>query len=265
VHLTQVEHVRYHSAMRISKETKFGYGFLLAGVGLPNLIEKLLGPLAALVAAAVCTVGGVGLLAAGHFHREKTIGFEVPQRNVLPAAITVTLLLGMIISLFVAVKRFRFQEERHITEKSEPVQPVQPESRPEQEKSKHNQTVSSPNPEVLLIFEQRRIEIHNPGPHTLYLYGGAYGDVKVKLEKDPPRVIVPGAFYYLFAGELEDGMRSHLQNDQTGRDTFHAFVKTEEGKRYTIRGLLIGAMKDGTLTVNTQVLPTVTGWRDKPI
>ncbi len=40
----------------MSKETKFGYGFLLAGVGLPYLIEKLAGPLTALVIAVACTI-----------------------------------------------------------------------------------------------------------------------------------------------------------------------------------------------------------------
>ena len=49
----------------------FGYGFLLAGAGLPYLIDKLLGPIAALIVAAICTVGGLGLLLAGHFHRDK--------------------------------------------------------------------------------------------------------------------------------------------------------------------------------------------------
>jgi hypothetical protein len=59
-------------SLRMSKETKFGYGFLLAGVGLPYLIDKLLGPSAALIAAVVCTLGGLALLVAGHLHREST-------------------------------------------------------------------------------------------------------------------------------------------------------------------------------------------------
>lgn len=40
--------------MRVSKETKFGYGFLLAGMGLPFLIDKLLGAVPALIVAAIC-------------------------------------------------------------------------------------------------------------------------------------------------------------------------------------------------------------------
>lgn len=68
----------------MSKETKFGYGFLLAGVGVPYLIEKLLGAVAALVIAALCVVAGVGLLVAGHLHRDKTIGFELPQSRTTP-------------------------------------------------------------------------------------------------------------------------------------------------------------------------------------
>lgn len=121
------------------------------------------------------------------------------------------------------------------------------------------------SPEVLLIYRDKKIEIHNPGPHTLYLYSGAYGDIKIKLENDPPRVIVPGAYYYLFAEELESGMRSHLRDNQTGRDTFHAFVTTEDAKKYTLRGLLMGTMSNGALTIHTQILPTIPGWSDDPI
>ena len=57
----------------MSKETKFGYGFLLAGVGLPYLIEKLAGPFTALVIAVACTVLGASLLLAGHLHRDREI------------------------------------------------------------------------------------------------------------------------------------------------------------------------------------------------
>jgi hypothetical protein len=49
-----------------SRETKFGYGFLFAGAGLPYLVDKLLGPIAALVVAALCLLIGIGFLVAGH-------------------------------------------------------------------------------------------------------------------------------------------------------------------------------------------------------
>jgi hypothetical protein len=53
------------------KEAQFGYGFLLVGLGAPFLIDKLFGPSLALGIATICTVAGVGLLVAGHLHREK--------------------------------------------------------------------------------------------------------------------------------------------------------------------------------------------------
>jgi hypothetical protein len=49
---------------------QFGYGFLFAGVGLPYLIDKLFGPLAALIAAAICLLAGIGFLVAGHLDKE---------------------------------------------------------------------------------------------------------------------------------------------------------------------------------------------------
>jgi hypothetical protein len=54
-----------------SRETKFGYGFLLVGAALPYLIDKLFGPVYALVAAAILLLAGIGCLVAAHLDREK--------------------------------------------------------------------------------------------------------------------------------------------------------------------------------------------------
>jgi hypothetical protein len=89
--------------MRMGKETKFGYGFLLAGVGLPYLIDKLVGELAALIVAAVCTVAGIGLLILGHFHveegAEKTIGKPT-------AIVTAIIFIGAVLTLIWAIVNY---------------------------------------------------------------------------------------------------------------------------------------------------------------
>ena len=69
-----------------SKETKFGYGFLLVGTGVPFLIERLLGPSWAIGVAISCTAIGVWLLFAGHTHKERT-------GRVSPAGIVFAVLL----------------------------------------------------------------------------------------------------------------------------------------------------------------------------
>ena len=121
-------------------------------------------------------------------------------------------------------------------------------------------------PEVLLLYQDKRIEIHNPGPRTLYLWGGAYGDSKVSLDSSPPRVIVPGAYYYLFVDSFERQLRTGLARKHMREATtpFHAFVTTEDSKKYTIRGILLGKIADGILSVHTQILPTLEGWNDNP-
>jgi|SRR5882724_2725792 len=55
----------------MSRETKFGYGFLFVGTGLPYIITELFGPLSAAIASSVCLVIGIGLLVAGHRHPEE--------------------------------------------------------------------------------------------------------------------------------------------------------------------------------------------------
>ncbi len=50
----------------MSKETKFGYGFLLVGIGGAFLIDKLFGAGPSLLIAAFCLLVGIALLVAGH-------------------------------------------------------------------------------------------------------------------------------------------------------------------------------------------------------
>lgn len=54
----------------MSRENKFGYGFLLAGIGMPYLIERLLGPTPATVVSIICVVLGIAFLVAGHRHEK---------------------------------------------------------------------------------------------------------------------------------------------------------------------------------------------------
>ncbi len=89
--------------MRMSRETKFGYGFLLAGIGVPYLIDKLFGELAALIVAAACTVLGIGLLIAGHFDVAKGKKREVSRTRI---AVSAFIFMGAILTLAWAVWKF---------------------------------------------------------------------------------------------------------------------------------------------------------------
>jgi hypothetical protein len=52
------------------RETKFGYGFCLAGIGLAYLIDEMLGLMAAIILSSICVVIGGAFIISGHFHRE---------------------------------------------------------------------------------------------------------------------------------------------------------------------------------------------------
>lgn len=65
----------------MSKETKFGYGSLLAGIGLPFLIEKYGGENWAVLVALVCTGAGIALLISDYFHKEKGERLETSEQR----------------------------------------------------------------------------------------------------------------------------------------------------------------------------------------
>ena len=54
----------------MQRDTKLGYGFLLAGVSLPFLIERFLGTGWTAGAAILCGVTGIAFLYSGHSHRD---------------------------------------------------------------------------------------------------------------------------------------------------------------------------------------------------
>jgi heme/copper-type cytochrome/quinol oxidase subunit 4 len=89
--------------MRMSRETKFGYGFLLAGIGVPYLMDKLFGGLVALVVAALCTVIGIALLIAGYLHLGEGKKRKLSRTGI---AITAFIFVGAIMTLTWAMWKF---------------------------------------------------------------------------------------------------------------------------------------------------------------
>lgn len=174
----------------MSREAKFGYGFLLVGVGVSYLLAVTLGPLEAVLAASICAIWGAGLLIAGH--RQKDAG----------------------------------------------------------------------SVRVLVIYRDKQVQIHNRGTTNLNLWGAAYGAARAPIANEPA-TIAPGAYYYLFADDLERQFQNSLGRNGEGTTPFHAFITTEDSAKYTIRGILLGKITNKILTVHTQILPLVKGWKDQ--
>lgn len=53
----------------MQRDTKFGYGFCLLGIGVPYLLDKLSGPKTALVCCALLLLVGLVFILSGHFHQ----------------------------------------------------------------------------------------------------------------------------------------------------------------------------------------------------
>ena len=99
------------------RETKFGYGVLLVGVGVPFLIDKVLGLYYAIVVSVACVVIGGAFLLAGHRHRE---GF-VRRRKILEvlafgAALSTLIGLGSIGIFRVIPKRETAESPKSTTQ-----------------------------------------------------------------------------------------------------------------------------------------------------
>lgn len=79
----------------MSRDTKFGYGFLLAGVALPIVFAAVFGsPLAASTVCGICMAGAVGFLVSGHLHREGSV-----RRRGIMATIGLFVLYGTLLGL----------------------------------------------------------------------------------------------------------------------------------------------------------------------
>ena len=98
----------------MSKESKFGYGFLLAGVGLPYLIERLFGQAWAAWVAGLCLLLGVFFLVWGHLH----------ERRGLAVKITWIVVAVVLIGVSVAWRLYRPKPELQGSAVPQPKQPV---------------------------------------------------------------------------------------------------------------------------------------------
>jgi hypothetical protein len=76
----------------MSRETKFGYGFLILGISVPYLIEKAFGPAWALTTACILLVVGVAFAISGHLHREPST-----RRRKLMGTIGMYMLIGALV------------------------------------------------------------------------------------------------------------------------------------------------------------------------
>lgn len=88
---------------QMAKETKFGYGFWFAGIGVPYLLDQMFGKAPAFWCAVVFTVIGAGLLLAGHQHKEEG---EVPLTN-LKKAFGYLVMVVLLAGLTVGIVKFR--------------------------------------------------------------------------------------------------------------------------------------------------------------
>jgi len=74
----------------MKREDKFGYGFLLLGFAMPFFIEHFFGETAAVIAAAICGLVGIGFIFAGHLHERRIPWNPVGYSSIMIIAIVAT-------------------------------------------------------------------------------------------------------------------------------------------------------------------------------
>jgi len=116
-------------------------------------------------------------------------------------------------------------------------------------------------PSINFIYQSPRVLILNNGRTNVELWGASYGAIDTPIEREP-RLITPGTHYYIQADQLESQMRARLTEGQQGFTPCRVFVKTQDKKKYTIKGQLLGEVKNGVLSIHTQTIGAVEGWHE---
>jgi hypothetical protein len=111
-----------------------------------------------------------------------------------------------------------------------------------------------------VAYDKGRLNIFNKGKENVWIWGSQFADEPVRMET-LGRLIVPGGSYYILADRLQILMRRRLGADGESYFPWNIFVATENGKKYTVKTLLLVKMVAGEMTVHTQTVGFVeTDW-----
>ncbi len=83
----------------MARDTKFGYGYTLIGIGVAYLLDKIFGPLVALYIAGGLTLVGIIFLVAGHRHKEKEENGKVSERREWKSIAKAVAIVGFVMCL----------------------------------------------------------------------------------------------------------------------------------------------------------------------
>lgn len=110
-------------------------------------------------------------------------------------------------------------------------------------------------PELVVTYEPatKRILITNEGKASVLFWGDKLGLTPKDIGKEP-RVITPGAFYYLLTDALQPYLRSLKPQSGDTYLPFDIFIESEDHKRYTVKNLLFFKPENGSFTIHTQTL-----------
>jgi hypothetical protein len=108
-------------------------------------------------------------------------------------------------------------------------------------------------PEVTITYGAKQINILNGGKTSVTLWGNKL-DNEPKDFEGPPRIIAPGAFYYIPAGKFEQEVVAKLGPHGQAFVPFDVYIETENHRKYTVKGLFLCKTVKGSLSVRAQTL-----------
>ncbi len=113
---------------------------------------------------------------------------------------------------------------------------------------------------VSMLVTDHQIHINNLGKESFELWGTKFNAATVALEKEA--VVVPTLpyNYHLPAESMEKEVLTKLGSNGNGRFSFFLFVKDFSGNKLTLECGMWAIVKDGKLTIETQMRPQRNGW-----
>jgi hypothetical protein len=108
-------------------------------------------------------------------------------------------------------------------------------------------------PSIEIAATDEQLQILNKGTSSIWLWG-THAEHSNRALEGEPRLITPQGFYYIPLDALKANILGRIGQDGEEHLALTVFIKTADGRKYTVRSVLFCKVKVGNVEIHSQTI-----------